>query len=326
MALRRLVILAAVLALLLGIGAWLKGRERTVSSMQPTSTPLLPADWTLDSLTAVELSIGKAESPSVRITKDPRDGWRVNSAFNAPADLEKLTRFIGALKGLSGEERARGEIWFPDFGLGENVLTLSLRRGEQEVRSLAIGRGKKDWSTNFVRPLEGNTIYAVETDLLSEAGIWGALSSESVSPKNWVDLRLFPVDPATRVGVELAERVKEGWVVRAERHEPFDSDTQSWLDAVTALRGSAVLDPKGEEPAFKPQWRWIFLQRGGARTELEESIPDAKEKKEAPLKVRLLPEGPYLTVTAASIEGYRQQLLPGASPPKDSPSKSKKAL
>ncbi len=310
---RRLTFLVAVLALLLGMGAWLRTRERTASSLQPAAATLVPDTLTLDSLDSIELSIGKAESPSVKIAKDSKNGWRVSTAFNAPADPEKLTRLIGALRGLTGEERARGEKWLADFGLGEKALRLTLRQGEQKTTALMVGRGKKDWGTHFVRPLDRDAIYAVETDLLSEAGLWGELSSESLSSKSWVDLRLFPVDPISVSSAELAQRVKESWLGVAERHPPFDSETRDWLAAVTSLRGSDLLDPEADGGAFKPVWRWTLLLKGGGRLELEEAAAD---KEEGPVKVRRLPDGTRLAVSAALLRQYREQILPSSKKPK----------
>ena len=311
---RRILILLAVLGTLLGIGLWLKAREEKSLPPEEAAKLLVPADLSLDSLTALELSVGAPQIPQVRIVKDPAKGWRVASAYDLPADLGRLKRFAGALKGLTGEERARGENWFADFGLKDNAVNLTLKQGDKVLSSVSIGRSQKDSVTNFVHLKEGDAIYSVEPNLLAEVGFWGPVSANELSSQSWLDLRLLPVEAAELEGVEIAEWVsrKNKWVVRVERKQPFDQATLDWLSIVKTITAASALDPKEQAPKFQPAWRWVFKKKDGAKVEMEEA---AARKEDPTLVVRFLPDGPYFSVTAGTLTQNRQRLLPPPPPP-----------
>ncbi len=322
---RRLLILGTVLTLLIAAGAWLRARERAAFS-GPTSIPLISPTLDLGGLTEVELSVGSAENPQVRLVKDSSSGqWRVVTAFEAPADPERLSRLVRSLRGLSGEERARDKRWFSDFGVGENGLEIHLREFDRTVGRLVIGRSRKDPTTNFVRLKDGEVVYAIEENLLGEMGLWGSVLPETLSSQDWIDLRLFPVTVDQVVGLEVAERVNDSWVVRGERHEPLDGDAQSVVSSAVYTRATAVVDPATQASAFKkPMWRWIVTQRDGARWELEEP-PLPKEA--TTFTVRRLPNGPYFTISASSLSYLRERLLPptAKASPKSPPASEEKA-
>lgn len=321
---RRLGILAAVLIVLIATGAWLRARERTVFS-GPTSVPLIPPTLDLGGLTAVDLSVGSTENPQIQLTKDSSSGqWKVATAFDAPADLERLNRLVRSLRGLSGEERARDKRWFSDFGVGEEGLELHLRQADRTVGRLVIGRSRKDPTTHFVRLKDGEVVYSTEENLLGEMGLWGSRLPETLSSQDWVDLRLFPVTVDQVDSLEVAEWVNGSWVVRGERHEPLDGDAQSVVSSAVYTRATAVVDPASQAAAFgEPRWRWILLQQDGTRLELEEA-PAPKEAKEdkgtqqeakelASLTARRPPNGPYFTISPSALSYLREQLLPKGS-------------
>ncbi len=304
----RLVALLLVLGALIGIQLLLRSRERSV--LPPSQViQLIPADVTLDTLSAVELSMGQPDTPQVLIVRNPK-GWRVATAYGAAAELDHLRRFVEALKGLTGEERAHGRKWFGDFGVGEQSLHLVLRQEDRVVSSLVIGRSRKDPTLNFVRRSGDDVVYVVEKDLLAQAGLGGSASvlPEELSAQRWVNLKLFPVDADSLSDVELAERIRGNWVVRGECHKPFDQETLGWLKQVLGLQGWAILDPETSVLAFKgSRWRWMLKQQDGTVLAMEESQP--KEKDEG-VTVRFFPEGPYLTVTESSLQHFRERLLP----------------
>ncbi len=304
---RRLVLLVALLGVLLGAGLWLRGREQSRSTSQE-AVLLVSRNFVLESTDAVEMGVGQQEEPQVRIQKDASGRWRVKTAYDAPADARRLERFMGALQGLSGEERARGAKWFDDFGLGENAFFVRLIESGKRTAELLIGRSASNSFDNFVRVPNQEVIYAVDQDLLAKAGFWGAVSSVQMTSERWVDLRLFPVRAEALEELEIAEwfNDKQGWVTRAKVAAAMDQESQNLLQSLTALRAGSILDPDAQAEAFKPLWRWTLKRTDGSTLTLEESkLGDADE----PLRVRQPAEGIYFTVAGTSIPSFREQLL-----------------
>ena len=342
---RRLVGLAAILIGLVVLGQWLRAREQTVP-VQAGTVLLTGRDLQPESLDAIELSIRQpvatasgsgATRPGsqVRLVRDPTTGWRVASAFDAPADAARIQAFVSALRGLMGEERARGSQWFDDFGVGDRGLRVVALQGNQIVAGVVVGRSQKDPTTSYVKRHDGDVVCAVDRDILGEAGLWGPVAPESLTSQSWVDLRLVRVEPASVASVEVAERQKETWLVapasgtrrttalwlvRGERHAPF-AEAKSTVELLTSLRGQEVLDPAAQQPVFQPQWRWIVTLQDGTRVELEEAAAmagpmatasggGATAPVEPTVVVRRIPGGSYVSVSGATLQQLRDVLIP----------------
>lgn len=331
---RRLLALAAALAVLLGVSRWLQHREQAA----PPSVPpvvLVPSTLAVEGLTALELSTGKTETPQVRLVHAPGQPWQVATLYQVPADPERVGRVVDGLRGLTGEVRATGQRWFPEFRVEEEkALRLVLRQGDLVVCDLLINRSPKASWVSFVRRRAGDVVCAVEDNLLGKvADVWGEVSAEALVSTPWADLRVFAVDPSAIEGVEVAERVRDAWLVRGERHAPFDSDAQRVVGTVVGWRAGAVVDPATQTDAFKaPRWRWLVTERGGGRWDVEEAAAPPKPAKDASgpaptVALRRLPSGPYLTMEYGSLQSLREQLLPsaGQKKPTATPAKPKKS-
>lgn len=318
---RRLLPLGLALAALVAVSAWLQHRQRTAPPSAPPVV-LVPSTLAAEGLTALECSVGAVEAPQVRLAREPGQPWRVATFQDAAADADRVRRVVDRLRGLTGEVRATGDRWFPAFLLGdEQALRLVLRQGELVVCDLLINRSPKRSWVSFVRRRDGDVICAVEKNLLGEvADVWGDPAAFPPSSTPWVELRLFPVDPAALERVELAESVKGTWVVRGERHAPFDgAEAQELARTVAGQRAQAVVEAPANTPsAFKaPRWRWTVVERSGGRWEIEESAAPKKPAKGAPggptVAVRRLPSGPELTMDAEALQSLRGRLLPAAA-------------
>lgn len=318
---RRLLVLAAALAVLLGASWWLQHREQTA----PPSVPpvvLVPATLTMEGLTALELSTGKVDAPQVRVVHAAGQSWQVATLSNAPADPERLRRVVDGLRGLTGEVRATGTRWFPAFLVEEEkALRLVLRQGDLVVCDLLINRSPKQSQVSFVRRRDGDVICAVEDNLLGKAAdVWGDFSVSPLTSVVWADLRVFPLDASAVESVELAERVHGAWMTRSERHAPFDTDAQGVVNTLVGWRARAVVDPVKPAAAFTlPGWRWLVIQRGGGRWEVEEAAAPSRPSRGGPattVTLRRLPSGVGLTMDSGAMQSLRQQLL---SSPKKTP-------
>ena len=167
---KRLLALAGLLAALLVMAALLRGRDRFQQTHAQVEMLLAPSDLALDKLTGIELielSEDSAQPSRIEILRSSTGEWRVVQAYEAPADPERLTRLISALRGMSGEERVRGDCWFNKFGVGAAGVTLTLRQGNRVLVSLVLGRAAKN-RTNFSRRPGEETIYALDADPLAE--------------------------------------------------------------------------------------------------------------------------------------------------------------
>ncbi|GEM_PF-2895044 len=315
---RHLLPLAAALAVLLGVSWWLQHREQVA----PPSVPpvvLVPATLTMEGLTALELSTGKSTAPQVRLMHAPGQPWTIATLSNAPVDPERLRRVVDMLRGLTGEVRATGNRWFPEFRVDEEkALRLVLRQGDLVVCDLLINRSPKASWVSFVRRRDGDVICAVEENLLGKvADVWGEVSADALVSTPWADLRVFPLDASAVESIELAERIKEAWMVRSERHVPFDADAQGVVNTLVGWRAQAVVDPATKAEAFKTsRWRWLVTERGGGRWEIEEAVAPPKPAKDAPaptIPLRRLPSGPGLTMDYGAMQSLREKLV---SPPK----------
>lgn len=307
---RRLLGMALLLGGLVAAGLWLKGRPVVFRPGEGVQ-PLVPAEVTVGAVQQVMMWGQGQDPPEVQLGRRPNGHWHVATRYGAPADEPRVQRLLEALMGLQGEERARGAEWYEPFGVGGQAIHLVLAGHEQEIVHLLLGRSPTHPDATFVRAPGGLVIYAVEPDLIGALAGWPAEPAAALTSEAWVDRRLVPTAPQRIRHLELAEWVAGAWVVRTERHAPFDGPTERWLDRLVTSDGETVLDPEQPAPAVA-RWRWIILEEDGTRIELEESAPDPP----GPFVViRRLPEGPRVTVRAATWERLRDDLLPPPAPP-----------
>ncbi|MBI4226860.1 MAG: hypothetical protein HY600_01135 [Candidatus Omnitrophica bacterium] len=315
---QRLLLLVVILGALIGLGRWLSGRA-PVTPAGEGPVRFAPATLSPDAVTRIEFSAGPATSePQVRLARDLERGWQITSWRQVPADPERIGRVIGIVRGLTGEVRATGAQWFSPFRVGDGEgLRLVVWQGDQVVCDLVINRSPKASWMSVVRPRDREIVCVVEQNLLGElADVWGEVATDPPSQKPWADLRLFRTASGVR-DLELAEQVKGAWVVRGERHAPFDAEAQGLVDGLRGARAREVMDPGAPPAGFTPRWRWHIASLEGASVELEE--PAASPRAPSPpatMTVRRLPDGTYLTIEASTLASFRERLLPPPAPPK----------
>ncbi|MBI3292783.1 MAG: DUF4340 domain-containing protein [Elusimicrobia bacterium] len=309
---RRLILLILALVLLIGVGRLLASRRDRPEAPSKGPVVLVPADVTLDSLDAVEMSVGKPAPAELKIVKDSSGTWRIPAATNAPADLGRLRQLVQAIQGISGEERASGSRWFSDFGLTEEAFHLSFKRKEGVAVDLWISQGRQRKSDCFARRPGEQAIYALEEDPLGKAGFFGTPNAQDLASERWADLRIFPIQPAELTDLEIAEQTKKGWAVLVEYHRAADQPAPDWSHLLAA-KGISFAQPQS---ARTPRWHWKVTARGGGPVELEELLP---EKGSEETSVHFLPEGPTMKVPAASLNDLRDRLLPKGGRPKSRP-------
>lgn len=313
---RRLMQLVLVLGALILIGRWLSARQQTAPTGQPP-VQVVPSTLNAGALTAIEWSVGPlADPPKVRLVNDPQRGWVVATLRDLPADPERIDRVVSQLRGLTGDVRATGAQWAPEFRVGDDEgLRVVLRQGDTVVSDLIINRNQRASWISFVRPRDRDVIIAVEKNLMGElADVWGDLKTYPPESKPWVDLRLFPAALEIR-SVELAEWSRGAWVVRAEKSTPFDETVQVLITDLRHARAQDLADRKNVPSGWTPRWRWRLTQVDGKVLELEEPAAATTTKTPVPTLVVRRAGDLQLIADPAYLSSARERLLPPPTKP-----------
>ena len=100
---RNILILVAVLVVLLGINLWQKADHRR-STQQSATEKVVDATFTADQLDRITLGQG-LEPEAVDLVATPT-GWVLASAWDAPANQQRIDALLRGFNDLSGEFRS----------------------------------------------------------------------------------------------------------------------------------------------------------------------------------------------------------------------------
>lgn len=135
------------------------------------------------------------------------DGWIVASAWDWPADQNKVDQLLNGISDLKGERRSADTSVLEDYAIDEeNGLHLTgLTSGGGEVFHLVVGKNSRSGG-NFVRRAGSDVVYTTRESMRSNFGLW---SEEPKTPesKGWLDLELFRTD---RLGIDKVSLTTEG--------------------------------------------------------------------------------------------------------------------
>lgn len=167
---RNLMILAAVLVVLLAINLFQKMSHKKSTSR--SATEVLVAG-TLSAEELGSITINQGADPRVVLTSGPT-GWIVESAFNTPANQQRIDGLLRNLSDLKGEYRADNADVLADFGLDEaSALTIGgLTADGDEAFAIAVGGTPERGNGNFVRKPGSDRVFLTDTNLLSALGLY----------------------------------------------------------------------------------------------------------------------------------------------------------
>jgi hypothetical protein len=167
---RNLLILAAVLVVLLGINVFQKMSHKKNTSRSATEV-LIAGTLSAEELGSITIAHGT--DTKVVMTPGPT-GWIVESAFNSPANQQRIEGLLRSLSDLSGEYRAENADVLADFGLDEtSALTVrGFTTGGDVAFAISIGGKPEGANGNFVRKPDSNRVYLTEANLLSALGLY----------------------------------------------------------------------------------------------------------------------------------------------------------
>ncbi len=168
---RNILILAAVLVVLLGISLIQKAGHRKSTSGSST-VKVVDGTFTADQLDRITLGMGTDEEAVVLLSTPT--GWIVASAWDTPANTQRIDSLLRNVSDLSGEFRSDEASVLGDYGLADDGA-VKVRAFDKEgnlVLAVDVG-GKSERSPgNFIRRPDSNAVYLSQVNLLSQMGLY----------------------------------------------------------------------------------------------------------------------------------------------------------
>ena len=274
---RNLIILAAVVVLLGVVSQWQRcSHERDTS--KAASAVVVAGEFTRDTLSRVAIGYGD-EDDAVALAKQPQ-GWVVETAWDAPADDQKIDNLLKDLSDLSGEFRSDSADVLADYGLTDDAA-LRIRGFDadgQELLSVDVGKKSERGRGDFVRVPGQNAVYLSQKSILNQLGIYG--DPEAPASKHFIALQAVREDRqdidrlVLRDGKETLDLVKEFGMTQPAADdttgaEPtIDRGTWEWklsgrddvvltktkvdgvLGAAVSIRATDVADPAADPATY----------------------------------------------------------------------------
>jgi hypothetical protein len=189
---KNLVILAVILVVLLGVNLAQRTAHRSETG-RSSVVELLPAGITPDQLARITIGQGDQDE-AVVLEKDP-DGWKVVSAWNARANLQRVEGLVRNLQGLTGEFRSGSADVLPDYKLdAQAVRVRCYDDAGAAVLALDVGGKPERFPGNFVREPDADDVYVSQKNILAQVGIYG--DPEPPTSRYFLELQAVKVDRA----------------------------------------------------------------------------------------------------------------------------------
>lgn len=264
---RNLIIMAVVLAALVAVSLWQKSSHDKTTSRSSTEMVISGA-LVKEDLGRITAGFGENQE-AVVLEKQP-DGWVVASAWNSPANSERIDTLLRNLSNLHGEFRSDSDAVLADYGLTDNtaVTVRGYATDGSDAFGLDIGKSPERSPGNFMRSPGQSKVYVSTQGLLSHLGLYG--EPEAPNSKHFLQLEVVKEDRQAVDGITLQdgdvtiELVKEFSVTEPaeEGAEPtIDRTVWEWkmrqpqstaavktkadavLGALVSLRATDVDDP-----------------------------------------------------------------------------------
>jgi hypothetical protein len=272
---KNLVILAVVLAVLIAISLTQRlAHDRKTAG--GSSTELVAGEYTRDSLGKVVIGRG-ARTEAVVLTAAPGN-WKVTSAWDAPANMQRVDGLLQALSNLRGEFRSDSKNVLADYGFTDSstVRITAFDPAGKEVFAVEAGEKPRQGTGCFVRRPGGSEVYLAAGDLLGAMGVYGAAAGPQ--SRHFLDLQAFKCDRQDIDAMTLVDGGKSlsltktfqtvqpapgdtthtgpytdraNWEWRVDPRRPVaKSKVDAVLAAVTNLRAQDLADPGAPAAAY----------------------------------------------------------------------------
>jgi len=242
---RNILILAAVLVVLGGISLVQKAGHRK-STSRPTTEKVVEGAFTADQLDRITLGMGTDEEAVVLLSTPI--GWVVASAWDTPANTQRIDALLSSVSELSGEFRSDKESVLADYGLAEDSAVKVRAYDKDGNLAMAVDVGGKSERSpgNFIKRPGSNAVYLSQVNLLSQMGLYDGPALPG--NKHFLELQAVRQD---RQDVDRIILNNGGQVI--EMAKEFAEEKPVAGDAVVAdTTGAEVVPPEVDRTI----WEW----------------------------------------------------------------------
>jgi hypothetical protein len=272
---KNLILLAAGLAVLVVISlAQRLGHDR--STARSSSTVLIAGDFSRDNIG--KIVIGRGARAEAIVLEAAPGGWRVATAWNAPASTQRIDGLLQALSSLRGEFRSDSQAVLADFGFTDSTTVRITGYDTSGASAFTIEAGEKprQGTGSFVRQPGASQVYLVAADLLGAMGMYTATAGPQ--SRHFLDLQAFKCEREDVEAITLRDGARSlaltktfttiqpaagdtvhsgpytdraNWEWRVEPRRPVaKTKVDAVLAAVTSLRAQDVADPAAPPAAY----------------------------------------------------------------------------
>ena len=242
---RNILLLAAVLVLLGGISLVQKASHKK-STSRPTTEKIVEGSFTADQLDRITLGFG-ADEEAVVLLGTPT-GWVVASAWDTPANTQRIDALLSSVSDLSGEFRSDNESVLADYGLAEDSAVKVRAYDKEGNLAVAVDIGGKAERSpgNFIRQPGSNAVYLSPVNLLSQMGLYDGPAVPG--NRHFLELQAVKED---RQAVDRIILNNDGQVI--EMAKEFAEVKPVAGDAVVADTTGTEVPPPGVDRTI---WEW----------------------------------------------------------------------
>ncbi|MCC6698297.1 MAG: DUF4340 domain-containing protein [Candidatus Hydrogenedentes bacterium] len=206
-----------------------------------------------------------------RSTSDP-NVWRVTSHFNAPADEKKIEGFLDKALALKGEPRdtVKDDAGLAPYQLGDDIafhIAAYKRDVAEPMFTVLVGKAPK-YNQVFMRAAGAKSVYTLDTNLRSEAGVMGEDMATAPKAETWLKKDVVNIAKNTISKITVETPDKRFVIAKEKKEVPAEEKPAETPDAAAP----AEEKKEGEEakPETKVEETWK-LAEGGASNEVKQS-------------------------------------------------------
>ncbi|MCC6153328.1 MAG: DUF4340 domain-containing protein, partial [Candidatus Hydrogenedentes bacterium] len=274
--------LAVIFAILLALVVVKQVRKPKVTiTDQVKLAALVPEGLNKADIAKLELYAGGKPDAKVTLQRSDTDPnvWAVTSHFNAPADTEKIEKFVEQAIGLRGELRdtGAGDATLESYNLkDEKAFHVKGYKKGEETPAVDVLVGKAPAMDQvLVRAASSSDVYMLDTNLRREAGLFQDEPDAEPKADNWLkkDVVKIAKDTISKIVVTtpdkrlvVAKETKEVPVEEPAKTEGAAADAapkagEPLADAIKKeeeKKEAAEGENKEEKPATKKEVKWVL--------------------------------------------------------------------
>lgn len=278
MKLRKLLILAVFLAVLVVLGLVKKAHDQRTEVLQNKNQKtwfVLNQGLSADFVDRIEIYSSVNDSSKIRIRKADSGEWLLDLPFVARARKGSVDSFLKDLTLVRGETRAESKNVLQDFKLDEKQgIHLVLKGSGKELSHTLLSPLRPGGTVNFVRTQNSARVIATDTDLLGDLGIYS--KQTQLDPKVFIDLKViqlelkkvkaFQISSAKPAPPKFTKQKNEkdnneSWSIEPPEGSAEIDKTKidSFLSNLSNLYATQAIDPKGGGFGINETSPWISV-------------------------------------------------------------------